>query len=126
MKTELAKIRKAHLEIQERGILNFWIHVDYESGCSQGVGGLCLDTYDKIKEKRVGTAYGCEVIRQLLLCLGVNDFSEMSGKHIFVLGEGDGLSFKPKGIRRLRNDAGSEEIKEVIFDKIFKEFINEQ
>ena len=57
MEKKLAKITKAHLEIQERGILNFWIFVDYEEdGFSQGVGGIALDTWDEVKRKRVGTA----------------------------------------------------------------------
>lgn len=115
MNKELAKISKATLEIKERGILNFWIHVDYESGCSQGVGGICLDSYDPVEKERVGTAYGCEMIRQLLLCLNVNDFSEMVGKHVWVYGEGSGLSFQPKGIGRLSTDVGDKKYQTVIF-----------
>jgi hypothetical protein len=121
MNKKLAKISKASLEIKERGILNFWIYVDYEEGCSQEVGGIVLDTYDKTKECRVGTAYGCEVIRQLLLALDVNDFSEMKGKHVWVLGEGEYLNFKPKGIQPLYVDNKSKN-KPVIFDDILKEF----
>lgn len=122
-KEKLAKIESATLEIKERGVLNFWIYVHYEEGCHQGVGGICLDKWDENKQRRVGTAYGCEVIRQLLLCLNVNDFSEMKGKHIWVIGEGEGLSFEPKGIRALRVD--SKENNAVIFDDILKEFMEE-
>lgn len=116
---KLAKISKATLEIQERGMLNFWIYVDYEEGCSQGVGGFALDTYDEEKGHRIGTAYGCEVIRQLLLALDVNDFSEMKGKMIWVIGEGRGLNFQPKGLRPLNVDSSKD--KTVIFDKILRE-----
>lgn len=122
MNKQLAKITKASLEIQDRGILNFWIHVSYEEGGSQGVGGICLDTYSKIKESRVGTAFGCEIIRQLLLCLNVNDFSEMEGKIIWVIGEGSGLGFSPKGIERLRVEGKNKECERVVFDEILKEF----
>ena len=115
---KLAKISKATLEIKERGILNFWIYVDYEEGCSQGIGGIALDTYDEAKGHRVGTAYGCEVIRQLLLALGVNDFSEMEGKMIWVIGEGEGLNFRPKGLRPLKVDSSKD--KTVIFDDILE------
>ena len=74
----------------ERNILSFWIFVDYEEGFSQGVGGIALDSPKKEKQpdgtekfvKRQGTAYGCEVIRRLLLALGVNDLSEMKDRHI--------------------------------------------
>lgn len=122
---KLEKISKATLEIKERGILNFWIFVDYEEGMSQGVGGIALDTYDKTVEppRRVGTAYGCEIIRQLLICLDVNDFSEMKDKMVWIIGEGDGLSFSPKGIRPLRVDSNKNNT--VIFDVIAKEFIKE-
>lgn len=116
---KLAKINKASLEIKERGILNFWIHVDYEEGMSQGVGGIALDTYDSEKERRVGTAYGCEVIRRLLIALDVNDFSEMKGKMVWVIGKGDGLSFQPIGIRPLKVD--SKKSDPVIFDEILAE-----
>lgn len=122
MNRQLAKITKGMLEIQERGMLNFWIMVNYEDGGCQGIGGICLDTYNKAKDCRVGTAYGCEVIRQLLLCMQVNDFSEMANKMVWVLGEGDGFNFKPKGIQRLETDSADKNYKKVIFDDIFKEF----
>lgn len=123
MKEKLAKITSASLEIQDRGILTFWIHVDYEEGCSQGVGGLTLDDYCKHKEVRVGSAAGCEVIRRLLLSLGVNDFSQMKGKVVWVIGDGDGLMFTPRGIRPLYvNDKDTEKDSKVIFADIFEEF----
>lgn len=121
MNKQLAKISKASLEIQERGILNFWIHVDYEEGYSQGVGGIALDEWCKEKEERVGTAYGCEMIRRLLLELCVNDFSEMKGKHIWVIGGGEGLSFKPVGIQALRGDNPKSE--PVMFSEVAEMFI---
>ena len=119
MNKQLAKITSAKLEIQERGILNFWIFVNYEGGGSQGIGGIALDTYDTDKKKRVGTAYGCEAIRRLLLALGVNDFSEMKGQIIWVIGDGEGLSFKPKGIKQLDINGGGDA---VMFAEIAAEF----
>ena len=120
MNKVLAKISSAKLEIQDRDILNFWISVNYEDGGSQGIGGIALDEYCKDKERRVGTAYGCELIRRLLVELGVNDFSEMSGLHVWVLGEGKGLSFKPRGIEALYVD--NKGAKGVIFSDILEEF----
>ena len=117
---KLAKISKASLEMQERGILNFWIHVDYEEGMSQGVGGICLDEWDKERDSRVGTAYGCEMIRLLLIELGVNDFSEMKGKTIWVLGHGEGLRFKPTGIKALNVD--NKKAAGVVFSDVAKSF----
>lgn len=123
MEKRLAKIKSANLEIKERGILNFWIFVDYEEGTSQGIGGICLDRYDKSTKQRVGTAYGCEMIRRLLIELDVNDFAQMKGKHIWVYGTGAGLQFSVKGVSSLRTDKSDS--KPVIFDEIAKEFIEE-
>lgn len=116
---QLAKISKATLEIKERGILNFWIYVDYEEGCSQGIGGIALDQFSKEKDSRIGTAYGCEMIRRLLLALNVNDFSEMKGKQVWVYGEGEGFSFKPTGIGSLKTDHNKPP---VIFSDVAREF----
>ena len=121
MNKRLAKITSATLEIQERLMLNFWIQVDYEEGMSQGIGGILLDEYDPKTETRVGTAYGCEMIRSLLLELDVNDFSEMKDKVIWVLGEGEGLSFKPLGIRSLK--VSGEGIGGVVFADIAEKFL---
>lgn len=120
MEKKLAKIESAKLEIQERGILNFWIMVSYEEGCCQGIGGYALDEYDESKKKRIGTAYGCEMIRRLLLELGVDDFSEMKGKMIWVYGEGEGFSFESKGISALKCD--NQKSTPVIFSEILEEF----
>lgn len=117
---KLAKIKSAKLEILERGILNFWLHVDYEDGLSQGVGGIALDTWNEELQSRVGTAYGCEVIRQLLLELQVNDFSEMTGKKIWVLGEGEGLQYTPRGVQSLKVD--NSKSKPVIWKDILEMF----
>ncbi len=80
-----------------------------------------LDDWCKEKEERVGTAYGCEMIRRLLLELCVNDFSEMKGKHVWVIGEGEGLNFKPTGIQSLRVD--NPKSKPVIFSEVAEMFI---
>jgi hypothetical protein len=54
-----------------------------------------------------------------LLALGVDDFAEMEGKTIWVIGEGQGFAFKPKGIKQLEIDGGGDA---VIFDEIAAEF----
>ncbi len=118
MKKVLARVRSAKLDM-ERDILSFWIQVDYEEGCSQGIGGIALDQYDKEKDTRIGTAFGCEVIRRLLVAFGVNDLSEMQGRTIWILGKGEGLGFDPKGVQPLRVDSN---VDPVIFGDILQEF----
>ncbi len=120
MNKQLAKVTKATLQIQECDILMFYVFVDYEEGTSQGIGGgICLDTYDKDKKKRVGTAYGCEMIRQCLTVFNVDDFSEMKGKYIWVIGEGEGFSFKPTGFQSMAVDG---KVKTFMFDEVYQEF----
>lgn len=118
---KLAKVESASLEIKERGILNFWVHVNYEDGLCQGVGGLSLDTWDEDLKRRVGTAYGCEMIRQLLLFFGVNNLNEAKGQVVYVIGEGSGLSFKPTGFKHLRVLKGDRP-EYICFNEIYQQF----
>lgn len=122
MEKKLAKVQSATLEIKERGILNFWVFVDYEDGLSQGVGGIILDTFDSERKERVGTAYGCEMIRQLLLFFDVNNLNDCAGQMVYVTGEGKGLSFNPSGFEHLRvNDKFK--TRKINFDEIRDNFI---
>lgn len=119
MEKKLAKITSATLQCV-RGILTFYVFVDYEDGCSQEVGGLALDNWDEDKQSRVGTAYGCEMIRQLLLFFNVNNLADCKGQYVYVLGEGEGLAFTPKGFEKLYVDDCKRS--KVLFDDIYREF----
>ena len=121
MNKRLAKIEKAGLNVLDRGILTFSILVHYEDGCHQDIGNRCLDSYNGIK--RVGTAYGCEMIRRLLLELQVNDFSEMKGLKVWVHGEGEGLMFNPHGVSSLRVD--NPKSNPVMYADIYHDFSTE-
>lgn len=79
-----------------------------------------MDEWSDHAQSRVGTDYGCEMIRRLLIALGVNDFSEMKGRHIWVIGKGSGIGFKPTGIQKLKNDKGDNDA--VIFADVLAEF----
>lgn len=107
MQQQLAKITKAGLSIVDSGILTFNIEVRYESGLSQSIGYICLDTYKAATNDeprtRVGTAYGCEIIRQLLLTLEVDNLNDAKDKIIWVLGSGtvENFNFAPTGLKTL-------------------------
>jgi hypothetical protein len=118
MEIKLAKIKNASLNINDHDILTFWIDVEYEDWGSQCIGGITLDTYIKEKGERIGTAFGCEVIRRLLKGLNVNDFSEMKGKMIWVYGIESGCMFDVKGIQPLKVDNN---IKPIFWNEIMKE-----
>ena len=119
MNKALATISSANLDILDRDMLTFWIQVDYESGTSQNVGGFALDEWDEKKKRRVGTAYGCEMIIQLLKLFKVNSLEKFKNRTVFILGDGEGFSFKPRGIQMLRSDGG----KQLIFTDIAKEML---
>lgn len=117
----LAKITEAGLNIKDHGILTFDISVDYEDGMSQVIGGLALDDYSVDKQIRVGTRYGCEMIRRILITLDVNDFSELVGHIIWVYGTGyDEGNFSPEGVGMLSiNNIHNTPL---IFDDVREEF----
>ena len=121
---ELAKIKHIGLNYQDRNILMLQFIVDYEHGATQNIfGGLVLD--DAIKDSkgnyyRQGTSFGCEIIRLILDALKINDLSEGKGKYIYVLGEGEVLSFKPKGFKTLYVDGDQ---KKIIIDEVIKKMV---
>ena len=98
---KLAKITKASTGF-DHGRLTIWIFVEYEEGMSQGIGGYSLDSYDKALDKRVGTAWGCDLLLRILRSFGVDSLRELEGRHCWVFPDNAGL--KP-----LRVDKGSGE-----------------
>ena len=106
MNKKLAKIKNARLSLDRDCFLTFWFDLEYEGNSGQGFGGYCLDTYDEDKEKRVGTAGGCDAIRQLLELFKVNDFREMKGRIVWALTEGKGFGSKVVGLQIPDFDGG--------------------
>jgi len=128
MNRQLAKIASLNLSYQDRQILMLNMTVDYEIGVTQNIfGGLVLDEPVKDNDEkfshRQGTAFGCEMIRIILDTLKINDFSEGKGKYIHVLGEGEGFSFKPKGLETLRVDGDQ---KKIIFSEVLERMITKE
>lgn len=118
----LAKITKASLGFSDRRILMLHILVDYEDGWSQNICGYCLDGKpEKSGGDRIGTAYGCEMIRKFLDTLGIDDIHEANGKLILVVGEDSGsmLNFKTHGFKTLKVNGPQ---KEMDFLKIAEKF----
>lgn len=72
--------------------------------------GITLDTYDSIFSRRVGTAYGCEFIMQVLTALGVDNFRDVSRRPVDVLYDGKHpLGQTMKGFRCRKMYGGSGE-----------------
>lgn len=77
-----AVIEGTRLGTENHGILTFDIILDYGNGGHQGFGGFALDGFDKIKDKRVGSAYGTEAIRRVLEVVGVENWEDLKGKSV--------------------------------------------
>lgn len=122
----LARVKSVKTSIKDHGCLTFWVDVEYENGFCQEVGGLTLDDWNKELECRVGTAYGCEMLIQLLKFFNVDDLSDVSNRLIYVVGEEDKtfLGFKPKGLERLRLDHKKNEVNTLIFSDVLDKMVN--
>jgi hypothetical protein len=84
-----AKITSTKLgALSERGIMNFWIMLDYGDGCHQGLGGYALDSYDKEKGKRAQTKLTGELVFNILNVLELDSWEDLNGKYIRAIMEG--------------------------------------
>ena len=83
MEIKNAIIESTSLGNEDHGIMTVWLCFNYE-GFGQSFGGYSLDNYDEKKDKRIGTAYGCEFIKRILEVVGVEKWEDLKGKHIRV------------------------------------------
>lgn len=86
---DVAKITDAFLGLEAHGIFTLQLFVDYgNSGC-QGVGGYGLDVpvkkLDGSHSHRAGSAYGHEFIIRTMRACGVDEWSKIVGRTIYVL-----------------------------------------
>jgi hypothetical protein len=68
-RVEHAQVETYRLEREDHGILTVNLSFKGESW-GQGMPAMGLDEYDKEQERRVGTAFGCEYIGQIVDRLG--------------------------------------------------------
>lgn len=112
---KLAKVESAGLSFTDRSILIANITVEYEEGLHQNIANLILDDpapKDTIlpehvvgdRSLRLGTAQGCEFIRRTLEVFNIDDLHQLKGAYLWVIGEGEGLSYRPIGFRPLSVD----------------------
>lgn len=114
------------LGVEDHGIMTCMLMMNFGTS-GQGVGGYGFDVpvkYTPYKDKysdgsdgdwgRVGTAYGTEFIRRLLLACGVDEWEKLVGRTVFVLRESNKWGAKIVGIRPLPTEPG----REFIFDDL--------
>lgn len=95
---ELGIIYNTMLGFEDHGIMTFYLHFNF-GGSGQGFGGYGLDT-PKMKDGkficRIGTAFGCEVIRRVLQAVGVDKWEDLKGKEMWVIRKGPLQGFASK------------------------------
>lgn len=78
---ENGKITGTMLGKEDRGIMTFWIFIEFASGVC-GYGGYALDSYDTQTKKRIGSAAGMQAIAEILDCVGVAKREDLTGAFI--------------------------------------------
>ena len=120
---KLALVEKMYLDYQERHILivNCLVSYEDEDFGSQNIMNIVLDTWDKEKQKRVGTAEGMTFLIDLLDFFGVNNLTEVKNQYIYVLVDEDKLWYdNAQGIEHLTTNPNKQcSIKKMVFKDYF-------
>ena len=120
---KLALVEKIDLSYQERHILNVNCLVSYEDEDFgiQNIMNIILDTFDKEKQKRVGTAEGMSFLIDLLDFFGVNNLTEVKNQYVYVLVDEDKSWYdNAQGIEHLTTNPNKQcGIKKMVFKDYF-------
>jgi hypothetical protein len=92
METLNAQINTSRLGFIRNGIFSFCLTLTIQGGGALNIGGYVMDSYDKGKEKRIGTAYGMNLVMRILEVVGVNTWEELEGKYIRIVRLGDSVT----------------------------------
>ena len=120
----LCNVTSVKTNYQDRGILILDVFVDLETGGGLSIFNMVLDTYDKEKKERVGTAYGCEMIKACLDFFGVNNLSEVKNYKCYLLTEKDFIrnAGDVLGLKQLPFYEYEGNLQEIIKADVLKEF----
>lgn len=83
-KRQLGKISSVHFGFEDHGILSLCVNFDF-GGSGQGMGHLILSTYDKTKNRQIGTAGGLDLVIQLLLLFKVDTLDRIKNRTAYAL-----------------------------------------
>lgn len=83
IETKNAKIISTMLGKEDHGIMTFSLTMEFEGGV-QGFGGCSLDDYSKTKKKRIGAAYGMQLIMELLDTLECSTWEDLDGRLVRI------------------------------------------
>lgn len=85
-----AQIKSTRLGPGDGPAFTIYLVLDIQNGGGVNIGGVALDSYDKEKEERIGTAYGMNVIKRVLEVVGVRTWEQLEGKYIRIVSGGIG------------------------------------
>lgn len=92
---ENGRIVRTSLGYEDHGMFTLYLHLEFGiGGCAYG--GYALDSYDKDKKQRLGTAYGHQSIIAILQTLELERWEQLPGTFVRVEHEGLG-----GGVRRI-------------------------
>lgn len=108
---ENGKITKTMLGREDHGIMTFYLFIEFSRGIC-GFGGYGLDEYDKKTDTRVCSAAGMQAISEIIDCVGVKSWEDLTGSYVRC--EHQGWGGKIVRIGNIIND------KWVSLEEIFK------
>ena len=74
-----AKIISTQLRINDHGIMDLWIYLEW-NGDQQEIGGWCLGVMEKETRERIGWSPAMIAIRKILEVVGVSWWEDLQGK----------------------------------------------
>lgn len=103
MVEELGIIERVFFGREDHGILTFMLFFDF-GGSAQGFGGYALDSFDKAKDRRVGTAAGTDLILRLLDTFNVDSLNSIKGRYAYAIRKSEGFNAQIVGLRTPKPD----------------------
>ena len=124
MNKVLCNVERVCTSYQDRKILVLDVWVELEGKGSLSCFSIVLDTYDKEKQRRVGTTYAAEMIIACLDFFGVDDLSQVKNYKCYILTDKDHIwsCTDVLGLEQLSFDEYSHNRKTIIKKDILDEF----
>ena len=124
MNKVLCNVERVCTSYQDRKILILDVWVELEDKGKFSCFNMVLDTYDKEKQRRVGTAYAAEMIIACLDFFGVDDLSQVKNYKCYILTDKDNIwsCNDVLGLEQLPFDEYSRNRKTIIKADVLKEF----
>ena len=127
MNKVLCNVERVCTSYQDRKILILDVWVELEGKGRFSCFNMVLDTYDKERERRVGTAYAAEMIIACLDFFGVDDLSQVKNYKCYILTDNEYIwsCTDVLGLEQLPFDEYSNNRKTIIKKDILDEFVGD-